>query len=103
MATRHRNYLTFLEWSSVVRGRWCYGPALVTLVSTCPRLVSITMKNILIDLETATAISAFSNNNERGKIKLRVGGIYVSREASSNALEEGIRQLKDSLDLQIFM
>ncbi|XP_025107199.1 uncharacterized protein LOC112571969 isoform X1 [Pomacea canaliculata] len=103
MANQFGNYLAFLEWSCVVRGRWCYGQALVTLVSTCPRLVSISMKNILLDLETATAISAFSNNNERGKIKLRVGGICVSREASSNALEEGIRQLKDSLDLQIFM
>ncbi|XP_025107212.1 uncharacterized protein LOC112571976 [Pomacea canaliculata] len=103
MAKRYGNYLTFLEWSCVVRGNWCYSPALVNLVNKCPRLASISLKNIILDLKTATAISAYSGSAERGKIKLRVGGIYVSREASSNALEEGIRQLKDSLDLQIFM
>ncbi|XP_025076414.1 uncharacterized protein LOC112553425 isoform X2 [Pomacea canaliculata] len=103
MGKLYGNYLTFLEWSCVVRESWCYGPALVNLVNTCPRLASISLKNIILDLETATAISACSSSAERGKIKLRVGGICVSGEASSNALEEGIRQLKDSLDLQVVM
>ncbi|XP_025107211.1 uncharacterized protein LOC112571975 [Pomacea canaliculata] len=103
MTTLYGNDLTFLEWSCVVRGRWCYGQALVNLVNKCPRLASISLKNITLDLETATAISACSGSAERGKIKLRVGGICGSSEASSNAREEGIRQLKHSLDLQVVM
>ncbi|XP_025107207.1 uncharacterized protein LOC112571971 isoform X2 [Pomacea canaliculata] len=95
--------LAYLEWSCVVRGRLYYSPSLVNLVNKCPRLVSISLKNIILDLDIAKAISACSSSAERGKIKLRVGGICASSEASSNALEEGIRQLKDSLDLQVVM
>ncbi|XP_025107206.1 uncharacterized protein LOC112571971 isoform X1 [Pomacea canaliculata] len=103
IAKRYGNYLTYLEWSCVVRGRLYYSPSLVNLVNKCPRLVSISLKNIILDLDIAKAISACSSSAERGKIKLRVGGICASSEASSNALEEGIRQLKDSLDLQVVM